>query len=514
MGRRRADRLPLPLVSGRCRADVCSVTRRQLSPAPEQRRRSRAVRGSVLLLLLAAALLLVPFSPAGFWLLERAPDAFLQGEARWVSRDPRPQIIMGERLLARGQTRAALEQFAQAAGRGSQEFRLAVALADGMRAAGLYDRAAAQARELLQLEPGSGRLHRILGQCQLETGQLSEGLASLEAATRLDPHDADAWIALAEAHIGADGFRPATAAIWERGWSRNPGQDSLRYGLAETQVGLGRYQDAELLLRRLPEQPVPEEPKPRELYARAWAAWGTVLHRLQPDAARRAQARRALERALSLAPRLPDTHYELGLVLAEEGHGEAARRSLETATRLRPYAHPFWYHLARVDRRLGLQREADQAETRFDLLVNTFATVNRESQYLDAHPEDASRRLRLARLLIAREDWDAAALHLSLVLRDHPGNPEATRLLQRLRERGENAKVSLPRKGGTAAKRWSGSENAKGNKKDGPAGRRGAAPFSAFPFAFSLLSPSRGEKSSVFARAWQGSPRPEERAGA
>jgi uncharacterized protein HemY len=199
-------------------------------------------------------------------------------------------------------------------------------------------------------------------------------------------------------------------------------------------VGLGRYQEAEVLLRRLPQQPVPEQPKARELYARAWSAWGTVLHRLQPDPARCAQARQALERALTLAPQLPDAHYELGLLQAEDRQWEAARRSLEAAIRLRPYAHPFWYHLAPVYRRLGLPKQAEHAEARFNVLVSTFAAVNRDNQYLEAHPDDRSRRLGLARLLIEREDADAAALHLSLVLRDHPRDPEALRLLQRLRQ--------------------------------------------------------------------------------
>jgi tetratricopeptide (TPR) repeat protein len=401
---------------------------------------SRAVR-RLLFVLLAAVVLLVPLSPAGSWLLERAPDALLQWEARWNSGDPRSDLILGERLLARGETRPALAHFTQAASRGSRDFRLAVALADVLRGAGRSDKAADQACALLQVEPQSGRLHRILGQCQLERGQMSEGMASLEQATRLAPHDADAWIALAEAHIGSEGFRPETESVWEAGFRQNPSQGSLRYGLAETEVGLGKYSEAQALLRDLPREPVPANPKTRELYARAWGAWGTVLHRLQPDAARRAQSRRALERALALAPRLPDTDYELGLVEADDGRWEAARRSLETAIRLRPYSHPFWYHLARVDRHLGLEKQADQAEARFNVLVSTFTTVNQESKYLDAHPDDVSHRLRLARLLIEREDWDAAALHLSLLLQNHPGQPEALRLLQRLRDSQHRAAV-------------------------------------------------------------------------
>src|SRR2546422_7561065 len=70
-----------------------------------------------------------------------------------------------------------------------------------------------------------------------------------------------------------------------------------------------------LMIRRPPRSTLfPYTTLFRSLYARAWAAWGTILHRLRPDAARRAQAQRALEHALTLSPAQPETHYELGLV--------------------------------------------------------------------------------------------------------------------------------------------------------------------------------------------------------
>jgi tetratricopeptide (TPR) repeat protein len=383
-----------------------------------------------LLTILVFALLLP--SIAGTSLLERAPDAVLERWSRLAPGDPRPHVILGERRLAQGEPRDALERFARAASLGSQEFRLAVALADATRAAGLHEKALAQARELLRVDPASGRLHRILGQCLLEMGELSEGIAALEEATRRAPREPDTWVALAEAHLGIEGFQPRGARVWEAGRRQNPDAPILAHGLAECYTGLGRYEEAEALLHRLPEEPLPEHPKARELYARAWAARGAVLRRLRPDPARRAQARQALERGLALAPRHPETHYELGLARADDGDWEGAREALDTATRLRPYAHPFWYHLARVERRLGHEKEAARAQARFDLLVASFATVNRESRALDARPDDLPRRLRLARLLIDRWDWDAAALHLSLILRDQPRHPEAMRLLERV----------------------------------------------------------------------------------
>lgn len=388
-----------------------------------------------LALVAAGLLLLLAFSPVGSALLERAPDALLLRATQWAPRDPRPHLILGERRLARGEVRPALQSFERAASLGSQDFRLAIALADAMRAAGLHEKAAAQARELLKIEPEAGRLHRILGQSLLARGEMTEGLAALEEATRRAPEDADGWIALAEARLGIDGFQPRTAQVWEDGCARNRHDPILRYGLAESEANLGRYEDAETTLMSLPKDPVPQNPKAKELYARAWTARGIVLRRWRPDPERLAQSRQALERALALAPEQPDAHYELGVLHAEAGEWEAARLSLQSAIRLRPYAHPFWYHLARVQRRLGQEAEAARSQKRFDTLVGTFDVVNRESRALDADPHDVARRLRLARLLIERWDWEAAGLHLSLVPRDHPRHPEAARLMARVRAR-------------------------------------------------------------------------------
>lgn len=378
------------------------------------------------------ALLAVSLVAAWPRLLDRAPDAMVRRAARVFRRDPRPHVVLGERLLTRGEILQSLEELTKAASLGSVDVRLGVAMVDALRRLGLHEEAAGQARELLQLEPRFGRLHRVFGQCRIEQGRISEGLASLERATLLAPQDADGWIALAEARIGIEGFRTQTAQVWEQGHTKNPDHDLLRFGLAEAYVNLGRYAEADALLRDLAERPVPSDEKGRDLYARAWSARGAVLRRLQPDATRLRQARQALERALTLAPRHPETHYELGLLHADEGRWEDARRSLEHATDLRSYAHPFWHHLARVYRRLGEARLAERAEARFELLVSTFAEVNRESQYVDAHPHDVDRRLDLARLHMKRHDWDAARLHLFRVLRDHPRHPVASRLMRRL----------------------------------------------------------------------------------
>ncbi len=371
-------------------------------------------------------------SPARVALLEQLPDSLLTWSSRVFPQDPWPLILLGERRLAAGETRAAVEAFARVP-EGTQSLRLGVDLADALRAAGRWDQSEAQARQLLLLEPNSSRLHRILGQCWLGRGDPGAALGSLETAVRLSPHDTEAWVSLAEARIERDGFRPETARVWEEGRRRNPGSVLLRWGLAETCVGLGRFADAELLLQGL-SPPTQGSPRAREWYARALAARGTLLRRYAPDPARCAQADRDLTQSLLLNPNQPDARAELGLLAVDRGDWRAAREALEEAVRLRPYAHPFWFPLPRVYRALSLPTRAHAAEARFLKLVGTFETVHRETEALEATPHDVSRRLRLARLLLERDDCDAARVQVARVLSDAPTHGDALRLQREIEQ--------------------------------------------------------------------------------
>ena len=384
-------------------------------------------RKPVLVVFGVVAVAAVWVSPGRILALERLPDRVLQGYGRAFPMDPWPPILLGERLLQEGQPRAAVEQLARVPD-GTQSVRLGIALAEALCARGVYPEAERQARQLLEVVPRSGKLHRILGECRLVRGEPFAALAAFQEATRLEPQDPGGWIALAGAQVEQKGFRPEIAQVWQEGLRANPNHPLLRCGLAETYVGLGRYAEAESLLADLEHLRLPDSTAGRELAGRAWAARGAVLRRLAPTPERLQQAQQALEHSLTLLPDAPDTYYELALLRADRREWEAARAALLRAIPLRPYAHPFWYHLAGVCRRLGRQEESRRAEARFRLLVNTFETVNQETRALEAQPEDAERRLRLARLLLSRADFEAASAHAARMLERDPGNQEALRI--------------------------------------------------------------------------------------
>jgi tetratricopeptide (TPR) repeat protein len=125
---------------------------------------------------------------------------------------------------------------------------------------------------------------------------------------------------------------------------------------------LGHYQDA---LRtyaqaaRLNLQVVPPSPwPPLEL--------GTLLLRLN----RFAEARKAIQKALSIDPRFPEAHYRMGQLLEREGKDAEAEAEFKQAAALRPnYAGPH-YALARLYDRLGKTKRAQVEMAEFQRIRN------------------------------------------------------------------------------------------------------------------------------------------------
>lgn len=399
---------------------------------PSNRRPPARLLTGFLLLGLLSTVVWLPAAPGHEALLARLPDGPLRWTEQVLTYDPWPSLLLGERLLAGGDPRAALGAFGRASRRGAEDARWAAGTLDALRLEGRPDAAAGEARKMLELEPASGGLRRVLGLSLLELGDSEGGLAQLREATRLEPRRPEHWMALGDALGRLRGYTPEGTAVWEDGLRRNPGSRALRYGLADNDAGLGRYAEAEALTRELARDPVPADAGTRALYGRAWTARGTALRRAEPSPERLTEARAALERSLQLLPDFPETHYELALVLADLQQRETARQELERAIRLKPYFHPYWYQLALLDRRLGREAEAARAEARFRFLVGTVSRVRDQTQYVAAHPDDLPRRLALARLLAQREERDAARVHVEAVLRAQPGNEEARRLRARL----------------------------------------------------------------------------------
>lgn len=71
-------------------------------------------------------------------------------------------------------------------------------LSDGLRRAGRFDEALAEAHEAIRIEPGSGRLRMTLALIQVDLGRLREAERTLREAVTLDPMLPVAWALLGE----------------------------------------------------------------------------------------------------------------------------------------------------------------------------------------------------------------------------------------------------------------------------------------------------------------------------
>lgn len=166
-------------------------------------------------------------------------------------------------------------------------------------------------------------------------------------------------------------------------WEPSSGQILLDFDVA----ALAR--DAAPFARRVAEEAVADEAR---MSAEDWFVLGSDLEPV--DAGR---ARDAYRRALELQPAHPDARVNLGRLLHEEGHLDAAERNYRVALLARPSDATAAFNLGVVLEDLHRRREAEQA---YEIALRT------DPALADAH-------FNLARLL-EREGRKAAAIrHLA-----------------------------------------------------------------------------------------------------
>src|SRR3569833_919367 len=102
-----------------------TVTHRAQVRAARRATWRRPLAVTALILISAAVALSVPDSPVRIRLLEALPDPLLTRVSRVPLGDPWPLVILGERLLARGKPRSALDRFNQAESLGCHDLRWA-----------------------------------------------------------------------------------------------------------------------------------------------------------------------------------------------------------------------------------------------------------------------------------------------------------------------------------------------------------------------------------------------------
>ena len=113
---------------------------------------------------------------------------------------------------------------------------------------GRYEQAIAQYERAIELEPANGDVHRHLGQAYRSDGQSEKAFASFLKAIDVDPGSYRNHEALADYYYRHGDFDSA-ARYFQAAVTIAPDEPNARFNLANAQISLGRFQDAEQQLR-------------------------------------------------------------------------------------------------------------------------------------------------------------------------------------------------------------------------------------------------------------------------
>jgi Flp pilus assembly protein TadD len=180
-----------------------------------------------------------------------------------------------------------------------------------------------RARALTAERPGMRVALLQLAHLERETGNLTQAIAALRQAVRIDPGDPEAASLLGASLTEANRPRDAVAVL--RPYAAAADADiQVLVALALAEARSGAFPEA----RRVLDKALLQDRSNAMILVTA----GTV----ELMAGRRAQARAAFESALALSPSLARAHSSLGALAAEEGHLEASLRHWRRAVAIDP----------------------------------------------------------------------------------------------------------------------------------------------------------------------------------
>lgn len=195
----------------------------------------------------------------------------------------------------------------------------------------------------------------VLGVEFLRHWTFPAAIAEFEGAQRLFPDSRRIRLGLGIAYFGNHNFDQALA-VFESLFEEGQGNQLFRELLGRTCAveAEGNSPRCSTLVAYAMKHP---EDGKTATYAAI-----SILHQSEsPEQVER--ARRLLDVAIHASPELPDAHYEMGLLLEQEGNWQESVRELETAIRLKPDYASAHYRLALAYRHTG-QREKAEEEIR------------------------------------------------------------------------------------------------------------------------------------------------------
>jgi putative PEP-CTERM system TPR-repeat lipoprotein len=185
------------------------------------------------------------------------------------------------------------------------------------------------------------------GQRYMKKGQHSAAIVQFRNALAQDPRFVDALHLLAQAYVANRQPREAYAAL-KQAADIDPNRLDVRLSLSRFYLAAGGFQQA----AEQADFVVARDQKS----AAAYQVLGVALAAQKENEG----ARKALEKAVELAPKDPSSLVSLGLILAADGNRSEAERNLRAATEADPRHLPAWLALADLYRRQERLPEAEQ----------------------------------------------------------------------------------------------------------------------------------------------------------
>ena len=334
-------------------------------------------------------------------------------------------------------------------------------------------------RQAISKNPADGDSHLLLGIALSAIPRRSEALQELSKAVILEPESAVAWFSLGNAQARFAELAPAQKA-YENAVRLDPSFVQARVNLALVLAQQNQLPSAEENLRaanaQLGEKPAAayshyllgrvlsqrNEPdraltelrtatRLKPDYEQAYLATGMAQIALRNDRA----AVQALEKAVRLSPADIEAEYQLGGALLRLGQAAQAVPPLEKTVTARPDNRPARYQLCQSLRKAGRGKDAMNCMQKLRVLIskenaaaqstsatgfnnqgvslekagNLKAAIASYRAAVNLEPAQPVFRRNLALALCRQGQWDEGVAELRKVLRQAPGDTEATQAL-------------------------------------------------------------------------------------
>ena len=400
------------------------------APPPDRLRATRRLRALIVIVLLLAA------AAGGYRLsshlnersLETASLAELQKLTTQQPNDERTLFYLARRQEQAGQTPEAMETYNRALQLDQDDAAAWLGFArTTQRAAG-----GAQARKVVETwlvrDPRSAAAYGMLARLAQQNGETLEAYNAAARATALDPHDGDLWqlmgaqaAALERSADAEAAFRHAIACK-PTDWRNQAGRGSALALLGRHAEALACFRDT---VRLAPELGVTHLLLGTELLD---AAVGDAdIEAARAELLQSAQKESELPRSAQV-----QTASLLGDSYRRQRRWQEALGWYRRAEQGDPLNPTVQYSLITVCESLGDKAAAARAEARHRDIEAYDHALKVLVDHLQAVPDDAAARLRLARLYRSHGAFEAAARAYTALLARSPDQPIARQELQSL----------------------------------------------------------------------------------